>query len=197
MMARVVSHDDPSLARVLDEALETGWTVIFPTDTIYGIGGNPWDQRTLGRVRTLKNRPADQPFTLHLATIEGIAPYAELTPPLIETIAKLLPGPYTLILPAGPGAPVSAVSGRGVGVRVPHHPLFAVTLAVLDRPLFGTSINEHGRPPLTEIDDIISRYGSAVDLIVSGPTTSEPSSIIDLCGEHPRAVRGTLPPSLV
>ena len=72
MMPRVLSHDDPDLEQELQQALETAQTVIFPTDTVYGIGGNPWDERTLERVRALKARSADQPFTLHLATVADL-----------------------------------------------------------------------------------------------------------------------------
>jgi len=197
MIERVVNHDHPRLPAILDEALETGKTIIFPTDTIYGIGGNPWDQRTLTRVRTLKHRDESQPFTLHLANVESIAAYALVTPRTEELVGRLLPGPYTVILPALPAAPSSAVLKGGVGIRVPDHPLFSSTLTVLDRPVFGTSVNEHGQPPLTTADEIIERFGGSVDLIISGPTTSQPSSIIDLCGETPRALRGELPPFLM
>jgi L-threonylcarbamoyladenylate synthase len=110
-------------------------------------------------------------------------------------LAELLPGPYTVILPALAGAPACSRSDRGIGLRVPRHPFFAVVMASLDRPLFGTSVNEHGEAPLEEVDDMIDRFPS-VDLVIVGTVRGAASDIIDLTVDPPRAVRGRLPSSL-
>jgi len=191
MMPTVLSHDDPDLASSLLRALETAKTLIYPTDTVYGIGGNPWDERTLERVRSLKERPAEQPFTLHLATVAAIEQYAVIDRRRLALIDQLLPGPFTLLLPASADAPPSSVLGGTVGVRVPDHPLFASIMAQLDRPLFGTSVNRHGEPPLNDINDIIDRF-SGVDLIISGPVGLGPSAILDLTESPIRVVRGEI-----
>ena len=195
MMPQVLPHDDPETAAAVDAALETGRTIVFPTDTIYGIGGNPWDARCLERVRTLKGRPADRPFALHLATRASVERYAVLDLRLRALTDRLLPGPVTLLLPAAEGSPAASVAGGTVGVRVPAHPFFRETLARLDRPLFGTSVNRHGEPPLVDVDAIIDRF-AAVDLIVTGPTGARPSAILDLTIVPARVVRGELPPEL-
>lgn len=201
MMPTVLSHDRPGIADELRQALETAGTIVFPTDTVYGIGGNPWDKRSLARVRSIKERSADQPFTLHLASVEAIGRYADIGRRLAALIEQLLPGPYTLLLPASPGAPPSAVSATSqasvvsngtVGIRVPDHPFFQKTVARLDRPLFGTSVNRRGEPPLNDIDQIIDRF-SSVDLIISGPVGLAPSAILDLATEPARLVRGEIP----
>jgi len=191
-MPRVLPYDDPATLSAVDEALETGKTIVFPTDTIYGIGGNPWDKRSLERVRALKGRPADQPFALHLATRTSIERHALLDKRLRGLIERLLPGPYTLLLPAATRAPSSSVRERKVGIRVPAHPFFQRTLAQLDRPLFGTSVNRHGEPPFAGIDAIIDRFAT-VDLIIPGPTGIRPSTILDLTETPPRVLRGELP----
>jgi len=195
MMPRVLSHDDPEILCAVDAALETGQTIVFPTDTIYGIGGNPWDERSLERVRTLKDRPVDQPFALHLSTRASIERYAALDQRLRGLIACLVPGPNTLLLPGAPESPSCATREGKVGIRVPDHPFFQRTLARLDRPLFGTSVNRHGEPPLVDIDEIIDRF-AAVDLIVAGPTGMIPSTILDLTRRPVRLVRGELPEEL-
>ncbi len=195
MMPRVLLHDHPEIGSAVDAALETGQTIVFPTDTIYGIGGNPWDERSLARVRTLKERPADRPFALLLPTCEAIERFVELDRRLRGLVDRLLPGPYTLLLPAAAGGPPSAVREGIVGIRVPDHPFFRRTMARLDRPLFGTSVNRHGEPPLVDIDRIIDRFAS-VDLIVSGPTGTGPSTILDLTVDPPRIVRGETPSEL-
>ena len=195
-MPTVLSYDSPEAPRLVDAALETGQTIIFPTDTIYGIGGNPWDRRTLERVCKLKNRSMDQPFTLHLPSVDSIRRYARTDARVGSMVERLLPGPYTLLLPATPEAPDSAVLNGTVGVRVPDHPFFSGTMTILDRPVFGTSINQHGRPPLIEINEIIDAFGS-VELILVGPVSGEASSILDLTSDPPRAIRGQLPDDLL
>jgi len=192
MMPRVLAHDAPETRSAVDIALETGQTIVFPTDTIYGIGGNPWDERSLERVRSLKGRPADQPFALLLPQQIEVERYAVVDRRRSALVARLLPGPFTLLLPAAHEAPASAVRDGKVGIRVPAHPFFRQTLT---RPLFGTSVNRHGEPPLIDIDAIIDRF-VVIDLIVTGPTHGTPSAILDLTGATPRLVRGELAPSL-
>jgi len=194
MMPRVLPFDHPETVLAVAAALETGETIIFPTETVYGIGGNPWDERTVARVRRLKDRPADAPFTLHLPDVTAIARYATLDSRSAEVAARLLPGPYTLLLRATDRAPASAVRDGVIGIRVPDHPFFGSVIARLDRPVFGTSVNRHGEPPLNDIDRIIDRF-SGVGLVVVGPVAGTPSTILDLAAEPPRVVRGQRPPA--
>ena len=195
MTPTVLRCDDPRAGPAVQEALETGQTIIFPTDTIYGMGGNPWDDSVVAKVRALKGREPDQPFTLHLPTIQSLTRYAEITERVRPAVAALLPGPYTVILPAGPAAPACSVSGGTVGLRVPDHPFFTSVLALLDRPLFGTSVNAHGEDPLSEVDAMIDRFPS-IDLVILGDVGGSASDIIDLTVAPPRAIRGRLPASL-
>ncbi len=195
MIPRVLPADDPRIPRLLLAALETGQTFIFPTDTVYGIGGNPWDGGALESVWRLKDRDPTRPFTLHLPSVDSIARFARPSESARDAIGRLLPGPYTLLLPAAPGAPPSATIDGVVGVRVPDHPFFLSTLAKLDRAIFGTSVNRAGEPPLRDIDQIIDRFG-VVDLILVGRTGEAESTILDLTVEPPRLVRGTQPQGL-
>jgi L-threonylcarbamoyladenylate synthase len=188
MMPLVLPHNHPDTVAAVAMALESGQTIIFPTDTIYGIGGNPWDERALNHVRRLKERTSEQPFTLHLCHISDVERYALCTDAINKIIARLLPGPYTLLLPAKTGAPSSAVLGGKVGIRVPHHPFFT---SVLTQPVFATSVNAPGAPPLNDVSEIIERF-SEVDLIVTGDVGGESSAILDLTETPYRLVRGTL-----
>jgi L-threonylcarbamoyladenylate synthase len=195
MIPTVLRDDDPRLAAAVLEALETGLTIVFPTDTIYGVGGNPWDDSVVAKVRALKARTVDQPFTLHVGSVADLDRYAEVPERLRPTVASLLPGPYTLILPARPAAPSCSVAAGTIGVRVPRHPFFASIIAPLGRALFGTSVNAHGEEPLGEVDEIIDRFPS-VDLVIIGAVSGAPSDILDLTAVPPRALRGRLPASL-
>ena len=195
MIPHVIAHDDPDLPRLIEAALETGQTLIFPTDTIYGIGGNPWDEGVLDRVRSLKSRPPDRAFTLHLPTVDSIGRFAQVDDRVRLIVDRLLPGPYTFLLAASSSAPPSAVMDDVVGIRVPDHPLFRSVVAGLERPLFGTSVNQSGERPLSGIDEIIERF-SGVDLIIVGPIGGDESTILDLTVDPPRLVRGVRPAGL-
>jgi len=196
MIPTVLSCNHPDTAAAVDMALETGRTIIFPTDTVYGIGGNPWDTRTLARVCKLKGRDPTQPFTLHLGEVGTIGRFARLDKRLCQIVDRLLPGPYTLLLPAGPDAPPSTVLEGKIGIRVPDHPFFQAVIALLDRPLFGTSVNRHGEPPLDGIDVIIDRF-SAVEWIITGPVGLTSSTILDLTTRPGSLIRGAPLPAAI
>lgn len=192
----VARLSDPDLPRMVIEVLETGGVLIFPTDTVYGIGGNPWDERALERVRMLKDRDRRQPFSLHLASVETIDRFASIDAGMRRELARFLPGPITLLLPANEAAPPSAVMEGKVGVRVPAHPFFSSIMRQLDRPLFGTSVNRSGAPPLVAVDQMIEQF-SGVDLLVEGAVGgASASAIIDITVEPPVVLRGNLPPAL-
>jgi L-threonylcarbamoyladenylate synthase len=193
MAPMCLSQSDPQLPGAFAELLETGGVAIFPTDTVYGLGGNPWDERALDRVRRLKGRSADQPFTLHLPTLDSVERFAVLDDPLRRTVDLLLPGPVTLLLPAAHDAPGAATRDGKVGIRVPKHGFFSETLAALGGTLFGTSVNRAGALPLTSLEAMIEAF-SSVDLIIEGKEGSGlPSAILDLTVDPPRVLRGSLP----
>jgi L-threonylcarbamoyladenylate synthase len=188
MIPTVLSCDHPNASAAVDMALETGRTLIFPTDTVYGIGGNPWDNRTLDHVRRLKSRPAGEPFTLHLTRVSEIETVASFSSETARIIELLLPGPYTLLLPARPSAPRSAILEGKVGIRVPDHPFFR---SILTRPVFGTSVNQRNAPPMNDVAEIIESF-TEVDLIITGDVAGVPSAILDLTETPYRLVRGDL-----
>lgn len=193
----VLRNDDPRLSQSIDEVLECGGVLIFPTDTVFGIGGNPWDKQVVARVQTMKGRSSQHPFTLHLPTSDLTERFAHLNEQTRKILNDFFPGPFTFLLWATARAPASAVKERKVGIRIPDHPFFTTVMAQLDRPLFGTSVNRSGEPPLNNIDQIIEQFGNRVELIVCESTVSgAPSAIIDLTLGTPRALRGELPQQL-
>ena len=196
-MIQVVKETDDSLYDLLRTLFETGGTLIFPTDTVYGIGGSPWDERALAQVRRMKGRPEVQPFTLHLPSIEAIERFARVDAHTQRVLTRFLPGPITFILPARDDAPPSAVAKGKVGIRVPAHPFFQSIMSRLDRPLFGTSVNRSGEAPLVSVEKMIEQF-SGVDLLVEGqPGAGVPSAIIDLTTDPPQALRGEIPQGLI
>ncbi len=193
---QVVRESDERVYDMMRLLLETGGTLIFPTDTVYGIGGGPWDERALALVRRLKGRDRSQPFTLHLPSVRAIKRYALVDEKTEQILTRFLPGPITFILPASDEAPSASVLGGKVGIRVPANPFFQLIMNKLDRPLFGTSVNRSGEAPLASIDMMIEQF-SSVDLLIEGETgTGVPSAIIDLTVDPPHALRGEVPEGL-
>jgi len=193
---QVLKESDKRIYEVVNSLLETGGTFIFPTDTVYGIGGGPWDERALAQVRRMKGRREAQPFTLHLPSIEAIERFADVDERIRRILSDFLPGPITFIIPASDGAPPATVLDGKVGIRVPEHMFFQSVMFALNRPLFGTSVNRSGEEPLASIDMMIEQF-SGVDLLVEGQIgTGIPSAIIDLTSDPPHALRGELPQDL-
>lgn len=199
----VVKENDERLQGMIQALLETGGTLIFPTDTVYGIGGGPWDERALAQVRRMKGRADSQPFTLHLPSIEAIEHFARVDERMRRILNRFLPGPITFILPATDGAPPATVLKGNVGIRVPAHPFFRSIMRKLDRPLFGTSVNRAGEAPLASVEMMIEQF-SGVDLLIEAEAgtgvpsgTGAPSTIVDLTTDPPQALRGELPQDLM
>lgn len=181
------------------EAVCSGKLLIFPTDTIYGLGCDAFNERSIERIYRLKGRHPERPFSVHVGSIEELERYSLLTERQRKLIEKLLPGPYTIVLEASGQAPPACVSTEGkIGLRVPKSRSFQMVYEAAGRPLVGTSVNRSGEPPLTEIEEIIEQFGEEVAIIIvtDEPMSQRSSAVIDLTEDPPRALRGDLPKEL-
>ena len=180
----------------LHDAVASGGLIVFPTDTIYGLGCDAFQSEAIDRIYHLKDRRSDQPLSVHLKSVQDLTRYAEIDDAQWARIERLLPGPYTVILGASSEAPPRCVSADGkIGLRVPDSLAFRRLSEAADRPLVGTSVNRSGEPSLNDIDNIREQFGDQVDLIVAtdAPLSGAGSTVIDLTVEPPVALRGQLP----
>lgn len=195
---KVAAHNPPETLDRIAAVVEQGGVLVFPTDTIYGIGGNAFNESVIDKIYRLKRRKAFKPLSLHLGSKEEVYKYCHsLTKVQRRWLARLLPGPYTIVLKASPAASRAAVSKEGkVGLRVPDSCSFRAINGKIRTPLVGTSVNIAGEPPLTDIEAIIERFSRQVDLIITTdePMTNKNSAVIDLTRDPPVALRGELPP---
>jgi len=171
--------------------LDAGDLIVYPTDTVYGVGCDPFDIESVERVFEVKRRPADQPIALALTSSDQIPTYAHVTPAAQAIIAKHLPGPVTLLLRAAQGAPVPLVSSNGlIGIRVPDHTV-AIAITKAFGPITTTSANLHGGASPIACEDALAQLGDAVDLYIDcGPTSlGKESTIVDASGESPKVIR--------
>ncbi|MFW6048754.1 MAG: L-threonylcarbamoyladenylate synthase [Candidatus Bipolaricaulota bacterium] len=171
--------------------------MVFPTDTVYGIGGNGLEKSVIDRTYRVKQRSRDKPLTLHLFSVDEIEKYvADITEKQRMLIEELLPGPFTFIMPASPEAPeVSIGPEKKVGIRVPDSDTFRELQEMVDYPLVGTSVNKSGELPMCDFDRIVDKYGGLVDLFIEADEElgRKASTILDVTFDPPKVLRGTYP----
>ncbi|MEO6913626.1 MAG: L-threonylcarbamoyladenylate synthase [Candidatus Baltobacteraceae bacterium] len=191
-VAAVIDARREDAALVADEVAKVifnGGTVIFPTDTVYGIACDPQRSDAIDRIYGAKQRPDNKPLSLHLGSVREFLEYAGQNSLALLAAKRLLPGAVTLIIrrPAFISEDVSAGLAT-VGFRVPDDPL---SLAILERcgPLAATSANTSGAKPYYGGGDW-ETLPKADLLIENGPTSRQAeSSVIDLSGSLPRLLR--------
>jgi tRNA threonylcarbamoyl adenosine modification protein (Sua5/YciO/YrdC/YwlC family) len=175
--------------RELAGLLSSGAVIVYPTDTIYGIGCTALDERTVKRLRAIKGR-GSKPFSIIApgkAWIRGNC----LVSRAAAGYLKKLPGPYTLILPLKRKcvAPSVAPDSKALGVRIPKH-WFASVVAEAGVPFVTTSVNPAGAPHMTSVEDADAGVLAKADyLVYEGPKRGKPSRVIDFTGASPRVKR--------
>ena len=164
-------------------AARRGELIVFPTDTVYGIGTRPDDAGATGRVFEAKGRPRDLELPVLVATMAEARAVAVFDERAERLAAALWPGSLTLVLPRGADASGWDLGGdpATVGVRAPHHPL-ALALLADAGPLAVTSANLSGRPPAETCDELQATFGDrvAVYLCQDVPLAGVASTILDL-----------------
>jgi L-threonylcarbamoyladenylate synthase len=153
--------------------LRTGGLVAFPTETVYGLGANAWDEAAVQRVFAAKNRPIDNPLIVHIAKVEDLS---MVTPRNFQPTARMQqlmhafwPGPLTLLVPAGPQLAPSVHPGLSmVGVRIPHHPVALSLIAEARCPVAAPSANKSGKPSPTSALDVREDFTDEIDGVIDG-----------------------------
>ncbi len=171
--------------------LRSGGLVVHPTDTVYGLAADPFQDAAVSRVYASKARPRNLALSMAVPEVSDIFRYGTKTPLAENFCAKNLPGPYTVVLMATGEAPKTLVSQAGlIGLRVPDHPIPRL-LAKACGPVTSTSANRHGQPPPTTCDEAREQLGEAVDVYVdAGPTPlGQESTVVDLSGPRARILR--------
>lgn len=168
-------------------AVDSGGVVVFPTETVWGMGARPDRDEAVERIYHLKGRPTDRPLQRLLASPEELDTLAALDDVARRVAERFMPGPLTLV--------VDARDGGTIGVRVPNHP---VALALLRRtgPLAATSANRSGEPTPVDPAAIQGLFADGVDAYLDG--TPRPaglaSTVLSLVGGEPRLLReGAIP----
>ncbi|MCH7827338.1 MAG: threonylcarbamoyl-AMP synthase [Bacteroidetes bacterium] len=173
------------------EVLRKGGLIIYPTDTVYGIGCDIYNKQALEKVLEIKNNSYSKLFSFVCHNLKDIAKYAKVSDYAYRTMKHLLPGPYTFILPAAKQAPTLLRSKRKtVGIRIPNHPVALKIVEEFGSPIISTSTTSRRGNILTNPLEIKNIFNSQVDLMLaSGILNGRPSSVIDLSEEEPEVIR--------
>lgn len=169
--------------------LMEGGTVVYPTDTVYGLGANILSEKAIKKVYSIKKRTYDKPLSICVSQIEDITKYAYLDQRGEEIVNKILPGPFTIILNKKESICSLITAGGGkIGIRIPDS---KVCKELTKRfPITSTSANLSGKKVPQSIEEVIEQLDDSVDLILdSGKTSGTPSTVIDLTSNPPKILR--------
>jgi tRNA threonylcarbamoyl adenosine modification protein (Sua5/YciO/YrdC/YwlC family) len=187
-------HSPTPSQRVIDQAvavLQRGGLIVFPTDTGYAIGCDLFQKKSIDRIIQVKRRDAKKPLSFYCSDLKELSQFAIVNNKAYRAMRRLLPGPYTFVLPATKMVPKLLVSKRSsVGIRVPQNPITLSLVGSLRHPLIGTSCATPEGEPLTDVQKIKKVFGKNIDLILdAGPVASEPSTVIDFTTPEPMVIR--------
>ncbi|MBP3283960.1 MAG: threonylcarbamoyl-AMP synthase [Clostridia bacterium] len=184
------------------QLIREGKTVIFPTETVYGLGANAMDEKAVREIFKAKGRPADNPLIVHIDSLEKIGRYVKELPRNAQLLAEAYwPGPMTLILPKKEC--ISDVVSAGlmtVGIRIPQSAVAREFLKNCDLPVAAPSANLSGSPSPTTFEHCKDDMMGRVDGIICGEDSAVglESTVIDACGEIPVILRpGGITPEMI
>ena len=171
--------------------LQDGGVIIYPTDTIYGLGCDITNANAIKRIQSIKGRDANKPMSFVCADLVHVKKYAHLSTNASNILEKFLPGAYTFVLPATNQAPKDLITEQStVGLRIPGHQIPLSIVRALKKPILSTSANFSGEHVLTTPKELQEHMGDKVDLIlIDKETITQPSSVISLVHDKPVVLR--------
>ncbi len=178
--------------RIFREVVEENGVLIYPTDTLYGLGGNFLSPVVMEKVDRIKKRK-DMPYSAMVPGMEKIEELVREVPPVFRQLYReLLPGKFTFLFPVSTSVdPILVRGGDTIGIRIPAVDAMLKLLEMVNVPLITTSVNRSGTPPLNRSRDIISEFGSDVDLFIDAGDLpfSSGSTILDITATPIKCLR--------
>lgn len=193
------------IARAADR-LRSGGLVAFPTETVYGLGADAFNDAAVAKVFALKGRPHNNPLIVHIASIEAAQRLADPWPSAAQTLAEAFwPGPLTIVVPKAASVPASVTAGGDtLALRQPKHDVALALLRVFGGPLVGPSANPSGFVSPTRAEHVRAGFAAAIardDLVVldGGPCPAGiESTVVSVTGGQPVVLRrGVISPEVI
>lgn len=176
------------------EIIRRGGLVAFPTETVYGLGADAFNEAACANIYEAKGRPSDNPLIVHIAEYEAILRLTDDRNPRMKALADAFwPGPLTMIVKRGRNSVPDAVTGGRdtVAVRWPSHPVAQALIRAAGGYIAAPSANRSGRPSPTKASHVLEDLDGRIDMIIDGGDTQVglESTIVDLSGEEVRILR--------
>ena len=167
------------------EVLKNGGVIIYPTDTVYGLGCDIFNKEAVERIYSIKNETVTKLYSFLIHDLKDISNYAKVSDYAYKMMKKHLPGPYTFVLPASKEVPKKLWTKRKqVGIRIPNHPIALQLAKELGNPIVSTSVTNRKGDILFNPEEIKVIFNSQVDLMLStGALSGVVSSIVGLSSE--------------
>jgi tRNA threonylcarbamoyl adenosine modification protein (Sua5/YciO/YrdC/YwlC family) len=184
-------HPQPRhIGRVAD-VLRADGVIIYPTDTVYGLGCDIRSKKALDRVRRIKRIDNKRHLSFVFADLKTISQYAQVSDNDYKILRRYLPGAYTFVLKATRLVPRIVLTKRNeVGIRIPDNRICQALVAELGNPILSSSVRMPDEQLLDDPREIDNMYKGQVDLVVDGGVfLPEPSSIISLLEDEPQVLR--------
>lgn len=180
------------------KALRNGQIILYPTETLYGLGVNIYREDALKKLAELKGRQSHKPFSCMISCPNDLTTLCREVPLYVENLINFFwPGPVTFVLKADDSVPRSVVSSKSkIGLRYPSHPFTRVLMQVHPQPVVSTSANFVGQPAPATIEDVSEELLNSVDLAIdAGPCKwQRPSTVVDVSETEPVLLReGAIP----
>jgi tRNA threonylcarbamoyl adenosine modification protein (Sua5/YciO/YrdC/YwlC family) len=177
---KVERQDFQAALKKAEEIIRKGGLIIYPTDTLYGIGGNAFSENVVEEIREIKRTPPGKPYSVVMSNLKMIKRYCEVNDWQYRTMKKYLPGPFTFLLKSKIKLPVS--DNPLLGVRIPDSPFAHQLAEVCETPIVATSANPAGTKPPCRLEEIDGKVFASVELAVDNGLTKfhEASAVVDL-----------------
>jgi tRNA threonylcarbamoyl adenosine modification protein (Sua5/YciO/YrdC/YwlC family) len=177
------------------DALQRGAIMLYPTDTVYAIGCDLNDKAAVARVRQLKQLSNDKPLTFLCSSLSNISEYAIVEDQAYRLMRRLIPGPYTFLLPATKQVPKLVLNPKRktTGIRVPDSPICQAILEQLSNPIISTSAHLPDQDEFAQLEKAVlfDLFDKIVDVIIDDDQDAgyEVSTIVDFTEKSPQIVR--------
>ena len=189
-----INPDNPQPRHIkqIADKLRNGAVICYPTDTVYGIGCDIFNQKAIKRIYQIKKRAKHKPFSFMCSSLKNVSDYGHVSNMAYRIMRMALPGPFTFVLPATKTVPkIMITKQKTVGIRVPDNNICLALIEELGHPILTTSaIPDQDGEQLSEAYEFDDLLGNMVDLVIDGGMVfPDPSTIVSFTGDEPEILR--------
>ncbi|MGH7889777.1 MAG: L-threonylcarbamoyladenylate synthase [Thermodesulfobacteriota bacterium] len=191
-MTEAIKETNPESPKKAVSVLKAGGIIIYPTETLYGLGALALNEESVEKAFHIKGRPVGKPIPILVKDKRMLSEVAEVTDKAAILIDKFLPGPLTLVLQEKERFPTLITAGTGkIAVRISRHSFVERLFGLLDQPITSTSANTSGEENLFDVSEIRKTFEGKVELIVDSGNLppSKGSTVVDLSIDPPSIIR--------